>query len=101
MLIHRLLLVQHRLQSRAYAYRNLQESSDTCAPSHSLVLSLVGKSGVATATPLTAIIMARGVSERITSAKQMKQVLIEEWDRITVEEINREIDVGGDNNFHA
>jgi hypothetical protein len=51
-------------------------------------------------------------SERITTLARMKQVLHEEWDRITIEEINREISrlptvmqrciaVQGGNNFHG
>ena len=36
-------------------------------------------------------IQARRGSERITTVQEMKQVLREEWDKITVEEINVEI----------
>ena len=57
------------------------------------------------------ILRQRGV-ERITSVSLMKEVLTEEWDKITVEEINAEITklpgiiqrclaVAGGNKYHA
>jgi transposase len=57
-------------------------------------------------------IQRRHTSERVTTVAEMKVVLHEEWERITVEEINREIEklptimsrclaVNGTNNFHA
>ena len=36
-------------------------------------------------------IQRRQGSERVTAVPEMKQVLHEEWDRITIEEINKEI----------
>ena len=60
--------------------------------------------------------MKRGIqrrrgSERVTTVTEMKAVLVEEWEKITVEEINREIDklptimrclsVNGGNNYRA
>ena len=57
-------------------------------------------------------IQRRRGTERITTMGEMKRVLQEEWDKITIEEINREveklptimqrcIDVNGNNNYHA
>ena len=57
-------------------------------------------------------IQRRRASERVTTVTDMKAVLVEEWEKITVEEINWEIDklptivmhclsVNGGNNFHA
>jgi len=57
-------------------------------------------------------IQRRRASERVTTVTDMKLVLQEEWEKITVEEINCEIDklativtrclaVNGGNNFHA
>jgi len=57
-------------------------------------------------------IQTRCGHERITSLPQMKLVLQEEWDKITIEEINKEvaklpsiiakcINVNGGNNYHA
>jgi transposase len=57
-------------------------------------------------------IQTRRGSERITTVKAMKKVLQEEWDKITIEEINNEIaklptimrrciEVNGGNKFHA
>jgi hypothetical protein len=57
-------------------------------------------------------IQRRRASERVTTVADMKLVLQEEWEKITVEEINCEIDklptivtrclaVNGGNNFHA
>ncbi|KAF8248736.1 hypothetical protein K440DRAFT_545932, partial [Wilcoxina mikolae CBS 423.85] len=57
-------------------------------------------------------IQRRCATERVTTVTDMKLVLREEWEKITVEEINREIDklptivsrclaVNGGNNFHA
>ena len=51
-------------------------------------------------------------SERITTVTGMKAALFEEWEKITIEDINREIErlptvvsrclsVSGGNNFHA
>ena len=56
-------------------------------------------------------IQRRRASVRVTTVTEMKAVLVEEWEKITVEEINREIDklptivmrclsVNGGNNFH-
>ena len=36
-------------------------------------------------------IQRRQGSERVTTVPEMKKVLHEEWDRITIEEINKEI----------
>jgi transposase len=57
-------------------------------------------------------IQTRRGRERVTTVSRMKEVLQEEWDRITIEEINREIArlpkvmerciaVNGGNNFHG
>lgn len=57
-------------------------------------------------------IQRRRASERVTTVTEMKRVLIEEWEKITVEEINAEIaklptiisrclEVNGGNNYHA
>src|SRR5204862_2871924 len=57
-------------------------------------------------------IQTRRGAERVTTVAHMKQVLQEEWDRITIEEINREISrltkvmekciaCNGGNNFHG
>ena len=57
-------------------------------------------------------IQTRRGHEQITSLPQMKLVLQEEWDKITIEEINKEvaklpsiiakcINVNGGNNYHA
>ena len=57
-------------------------------------------------------IQRRRGAERVTTVQRMREVLIEEWENITVEEINREImklpaimqrciDVNGSNNYHA
>ena len=57
-------------------------------------------------------IQRRRASERVTTVTEMKAVLVEEWEKITVEEINREIDklpttvmrclsVNGGNDYHA
>ena len=57
-------------------------------------------------------ILRRRGSERITSVTRMQEVLVEEWEKITIEEINKEIAklptivarciaVQGGNNFHA
>ena len=57
-------------------------------------------------------IQQRRGSERVTTVPEMKKVLHEEWDRITIEEINKEIAqpptmisrclaVKGGNNYHA
>ena len=57
-------------------------------------------------------ILTRRGEERITTVPRMQEVLIEEWEKISVEEINYEIDklpiilakcikVNGSNNFHA
>ena len=57
-------------------------------------------------------IQTRRGSERITTVQEMKVVLIEEWEKITVEEINNEIaklpdimqrciDQGGGNKYQA
>jgi len=58
------------------------------------------------------LILTRRGSERITTATRMKEALQEEWDRITIDEINdlisrlptvmqRCINVQGGNNFHG
>jgi len=57
-------------------------------------------------------IQIRRGNEKVTTARRMREVLQEEWDRITIEEINalytrlptvmqRCIDVDGGNNFHG
>ena len=56
-------------------------------------------------------IQRRRASERVTTVSEMKAALVEEWEKITVDEINREIDklpiimrclsVNGGNNYHA
>ena len=57
-------------------------------------------------------IQRRRASERVTTVSEMKAVLVEEWEKITVGEINREIDklptiimhclsVNGGNSYHA
>jgi len=57
-------------------------------------------------------IQRRRASERVTTVTEMKEVLQEEWEKITIEEINKEIDllpsiisgclaVNGSNNYHA
>ena len=57
-------------------------------------------------------IQLRRGSERITTMGGMKRVLQEQWDKIIIEEINREvgklptimqrcIDVNGNNKYHA
>ena len=57
-------------------------------------------------------ILRRRGSERITTVSAMRQVLLEEWGKITIDEINREIsrlpgimarclEVDGSNNYHA
>ena len=57
-------------------------------------------------------IQRRRGSERVTTVPEMKKVLHEEWDRITIEEINKEIAqlptkisrclaVKGGNNYHS
>ena len=57
-------------------------------------------------------IQTRRGTERITTQTQMKSVLYEEWARITIQEINKEVPkllpiiarciaVNGGNNFHA
>ena len=56
-------------------------------------------------------IQLRRASERVTTVSEIKSVLVEEWEKITVEEINQEIDklpiisrclsVNGGNNYHA
>jgi hypothetical protein len=57
-------------------------------------------------------IQRRRGSERITTVTEMKRVLREEWDKITIEEINTEIaklltimqrciNVNGGNKYHA
>jgi hypothetical protein len=57
-------------------------------------------------------IQTRRGSERITTVTAMKRVLREEWDKITIEEINTEIaklptimqrciNVNGGNKYHA
>jgi len=57
-------------------------------------------------------ILRRRGAERITTVKDMRRVLVEEWDKIAIEEINKEIErlpsimvhciaVNGGNNFQA
>jgi hypothetical protein len=57
-------------------------------------------------------IQKRRGSERITTISEMKLVLVEEWERITIDEINTEvaklpaimqrcINTSGGNNYHA
>ena len=57
-------------------------------------------------------IQRRRGSERVTTICHMREVLMEEWDKVTIEEINKEIsrlphvmqrciDCNGGNNFHG